>query len=129
VRALTVVVEDLDGVLRNEHATIGAEGSAAYILMWLALSHDTILLESCAGYPASRRQLGQGYAFDDYEFSSDDESADPVAAADALALAAPLHRWRGPLEFWDAADEGAYIDWACGAWQVGSAARSPHPAS
>lgn len=71
-----------------------------------------------AGYPASQRQLGQGYAFDDYEFSSDDESSDPAAAAAAPALAAPLHRWRGPLEFWDTADEGAYIDWACSAWQV-----------
>lgn len=72
------------------------------------------------GYFNSRKQLGQGYAFDDYEFSSDDENEDPAAAVAAPALATPLGRWRGPLEFWDAADEAAYIDWACSAWQVES---------
>jgi hypothetical protein len=51
----------------------------------------------------------------------------PAAAAAALSMATPLHRWRGLLEFQDAADEGAYIDWACGAWQVCAAVSCPAP--
>lgn len=69
---------------------------------------------------AGRRHRGEGYAFDDYAFSSDDDSAEPSRAAAMPAVAAPLGHWRGPLEFWDVAAEGAYLDWACGTWQVRS---------
>ena len=103
--------------LFNRSHTLSLQRSGPHSAPIAQLWPHCALLQGAKERAGSRRLHSEGYAFQDYEFSSDDE-ADPTAADAAPVLAAPLAAWRGPLEFQAPLAEGAYLSWAAAVWQV-----------